>query len=338
MNTTLATDKRTPGIVDPRQARILLGEGWRAADLHCHTLHSYDVIPTRQVDPVALYDKARKLGMTFVAFTDHDTMAAYDEIGWTREGLVPAVEVKILDPRNVGHTIHVNVYTLDRRQFRTIQEIAGRARDILALTAYLRAEGLPFSFNHPFWHEPDEKPNLRAVIDVAGLFPVLEYNMGRIGRINAQALRLADSLSKGVVAGTDSHIGEIGRVFTLARGDSFEEFFDNVIARESCLCPADLTLPRLKAETSLRVRHLFDKAAWLRPKDSLSIDTGNAILDGIVRRVARDGSEAPKLSHRLLRSAIEALSSTGIPGSLYIRCQNNLADEIGRRLGSAGAA
>ncbi len=338
MNTTLRNGKRTPGIVDPERARILLGEGWRAADLHCHTLHSYDVIPTRQVDPVALYDRARELGMTFVAFTDHDTMAAYDEIGWTREGLVPAVEVKILDLRNVGHTIHVNVYTLDRRQFRTIQEIAARARDILALTSYLKAERLPFSFNHPFWHEPDEKPNLRAVIDVAPLFPVLEYNMGRVGRINAQALRLADSLSKGVVAGTDSHVGEIGRAFTLGRGDSFSEFFNSVVARESYLCPVDLTLPRLKAETSLRVHHLFDKAAWLRPKDSLSIDTGNAILDGIVRRVAQNGSEAPRLSHRLLRSAIEALSSTGIPGSLYIRNQNNLADQIGRMLESAEAA
>ena len=338
MNTTLATDKKAPGVVDPGRARILLGEGWRAADLHCHTLHSYDVIPTRHVDPIALYDRARQLGMSFVAFTDHDTMAAYDEVGWTREGLVPAVEVKILDLRNVGHTIHVNVYTLDRRQFRTIQGIAGRARDILALTSYLRTEGLPFSFNHPFWHEPDEKLNLRAVIDVAPLFPVLEYNMGRVGRINAQALRLADSLSKGVVAGTDSHVGEIGRAFTLARGDSFKEFFDSVIARESYLCSTDLTLPRFKAETALRIRHLFDKTAWLRPKDSLSIDTGNAILDRIVRRVARDGSESPKLSHRLLRGAIEAVSSTGIPGSLYIRYQNNLADQIGRMLEAGGAA
>ena len=52
-----------------------------AADLHVHTLPSYDVIPTRQVEPRFLYLKARRLGMTYVAFTDHDTMAAYDQIG-----------------------------------------------------------------------------------------------------------------------------------------------------------------------------------------------------------------------------------------------------------------
>lgn len=325
-------------MLDPHQARALLAEGWHAADLHVHTLHSYDVIPTRQVDPLNLYLEARRRGMTYVAFTDHDTMAAYDEIGWTREGLVPAVEVKILDPRNVGHTIHVNVYTLNRRQFQEIEEIAGKAHDVVTLAEYLRAEGLPFVFNHPFWHEPEEKPNLRGVLDVARLFPVLEYNMGRIIRINAQALRLANSLSKGIVAATDTHVGEIGRAFTLARSDSFKEFFDRIAARESHLCPADLTLPRLKEETSLRIHRLFDKTGWLQAKESLTMDTGNAILDGIISQVAREGSSSPGFSRWLLKKAIEALSGSGIPGALYLRYQNSLADRVGRLLESAGTA
>jgi predicted metal-dependent phosphoesterase TrpH len=338
MSKFLALDKKTPGILDPREARALLAEGWQAADLHVHTLHSYDVIPTRQVDPLFLYNRARRLGMTYIAFTDHDTMAAYDEIGWTREGLVPAVEAKILDPRNVGHTIHVNVYALSRRQFQEIQEIAGKAHDVVTLAGYLRAEGLPFIFNHPFWHEPEEKPNLKAVLDVARLFPVLEYNMGRIGRINAQALRLANSLSKGIVATTDTHVGEIGGAFTLARSDSFKEFFDRIAARKSHLCPADLTLPRLKEETSLRIRRLFDKTGWLQAKESLTMDTGNAILDGIISQVARSGSATPGLSRWLLKKAVEALSGSGIPGALYLRYQNSLADRVCRLLENAGTA
>ena len=82
-----------PSILNSGQAWTFLAQGWQAADLHVHTLHSYDVIPTRHVDPLNLYLKARRRGMTYVAFTDHDTMAAYDQIGWRREGLVPAVEV-----------------------------------------------------------------------------------------------------------------------------------------------------------------------------------------------------------------------------------------------------
>jgi predicted metal-dependent phosphoesterase TrpH len=338
MNTSLSTESQEPRVLNDAEARVLMADGWQAADLHVHTLHSHDVVPTRRVDPLNLYAQARRLGMTYVVFTDHDTMAAYDRIGWTREGLVPAVEVKILDPKNVGHTIHVNVYTLTPRQFREIRKIAGTARDIHRLTAYLRDEHLPFVFNHPFWHEPGEEPNLPAVLEIARLFPVVEYNMGRVGRINAQALRLADALSKGIVAATDSHVGDIGRAFSLARGGTFRDFFDDIAERRSHIHPADLTLTRLKEETFVRVRSLFDKASWLETKESLSMDTGIALLDAIVSRVARDDVEGPGISRRLLRKAIELVSSSGIPGSLYLRSQNNLADRIGRLMESAEMA
>jgi predicted metal-dependent phosphoesterase TrpH len=327
-----------PGVVDPNLDGILLDQGWQAADLHVHTLHSYDVIPTWQVDPLTLYHEARRKGMTYISFTDHDTMAAYDQIGWTREGLVPAVEIKILDACNVGHTIHINVYTLDGRQFHEILKIAAKARNIVMLTGFLREEGLPFVFNHPFWHEPEEKPDFGAVIDIAPLFPVLEYNMGRVARINAQAVRLADALSKGIVAATDSHIGEIGRAFTLARGDSFKEFFNGIAARESRLCPADLTLSSLKEEVAVRIRRLFDKASWLHDKESLVMDTGNAILDGIIRRAAQEGSKLSALSRWILRTSVEALSKSSLPGALYLRGQNGLAERIGKLLESAGTA
>ncbi|MBN2207100.1 MAG: PHP domain-containing protein [Candidatus Aminicenantes bacterium] len=326
------------GILDPGRARRLLAEGWQAADLHVHTLHSLDVIPTRQVDPLVLYHKARRLGMSYVVFTDHDTIAAYDQIGWTREGLVPAVEVKILDAKNVGHTVHVNVYTLNRAQYAEIRKLTGTARDIGLLTDYLRAEGLPFVYNHPFWHEPGETLNIRAVLDIAPLFPVLEYNMGRTGRINAQALNLASTLSQGIVAGTDSHVGEIGRAFSLARGGTFKEFFAGIAARESYISPADLTLSRLKEETSTRIRRLFDRAAWLHAKETLAMETGSPLLDAIVRRAARRDPNAPDPIGWVIGKAVEALSSTGIPGSLYLRSQDGLADRIGRLMESAKTA
>jgi predicted metal-dependent phosphoesterase TrpH len=325
---------RKPWIIGPDEVWDLLAQRWQAADLHVHTLYSYDVIPTRQVDPLFLYHQARRRGMTYIAFTDHDTMAAYDRIGWTREGIVPAVEIKIRDLRNVGHTIHINVYMLGHRQLREIQKIARRACDIVKLTEYLRQERLPYAYNHPFWHEPDETLNIPAVLDVARLFPVLECNMGRIDRINAQAIRLADTLSKGITASTDSHVGDIGLAFTLSRGDSFEEFFSRIAARESRLCPADLTLTRIKEETAVRIRRLFDKAAWLHAKDWLTMDTGNLFLDGIIRQVAREGKKPPGLSTWLFRWVIEALSVTGIPAALYLRYQNGLADRVGRLLES----
>jgi hypothetical protein len=66
------------------------------------------------------------------------------------------------------------------------------------------------------------------------------------------------------------------------------------------------------------------------------MDTGNAILDGIISRVAREGSGTSGLSRWLLKKAVEALSGSGIPGAFYLRYQNSLADRVGRLLESAG--
>jgi predicted metal-dependent phosphoesterase TrpH len=299
-----------------------------AADLHVHTLHSHDVIPTRLVDPVTLYEKARRLGMTFVAFTDHDSMKAYDQIGWTREGLVPAVEIKILDRRNVGHTLHINVYTLNRGQFYEILKIAQIAQDLESLIAYLKDEHLPYTFNHPFWHEAGESPNFQAILDIVDLFPVLEYNMGRIAGLNGLALRLAQARGRGIVATTDSHVGDIGRAFTIGRGGTFLEFFDHIRSGQSFIVPADLNISRLKGEASVRIRQLFNKSGWLHPKDSLSIDTGIGILDALVARLAQARSGSPGLAKKILEALLEGASRSGIPGSLYIRSQRNLADRI----------
>ena len=321
-------DRPRVQILNAEEARNLVAEGWAAADLHVHTLHSYDVIPTRQVDPLTLFRKAQRLGMTYIAFTDHDTMAAYDQIGWTREGLVPAVEVKILDPKKVGHTVHVNVFTLDRGQFREIQKITRISQDIEMLVAYLKDEHLPFIFNHPFWHEAGEKLNIRAILDIVNLFPVLEYNMGRIARINRQALRLAKARGRGIVATTDTHVGEIGRAFTIARSGSFNEFFYQIQLGQSSIVPADLTLSRLKEETTVRIRQLFNKAGWIYPKDSLAIDTGSTILDGIIARLAQARTDTPGYGKKILKMILEAASRSGIPGSLYVRSQRNLADQV----------
>jgi predicted metal-dependent phosphoesterase TrpH len=328
MQMSRLTDSPQARVLNVEEARNLVTAGWAVAYLHVHTLHSYDVIPTRQVDPMILYLKARRIGMTYIAFTDHDSMDAYDRIGWTREGLVPAVEVKVLDPKRVGHTIHINIYGLDRGQFGEIMKLTRIARDLEQLIAYLKAEHLPFIYNHPFWHEAGETPNLPAIFDVVDLFPVLEYNMGRVGRINRQALRLAEARKKGIVATTDTHVGDIGRAFTLARGGSFTEFFDQIRTGRSVIVPADLTSSRLKEEAAIRIRQLFNKADWVHPKDSFAIETGNAILDRIVSWLAQARSEKPGFGKRIFKMALEGASRSGIPGSLYLRSQQSLADRI----------
>src|SRR4030042_3038268 len=152
--------------------------------------------------------------------------------------------------------------------------------------------------------------------------------MGRIARINRQALRLAQARRRGIVATTDTHVGEIGRAFTIARGRTFLEFFGQNRMGQSFIVPADLNISRLKEETSIRIRNLLDKAGWLYPKDSLAMDTGSAILDGIIVRLAKSRPETPRFAKKILKLVLEGASRSGIPGSLYFRSQRNLADQI----------
>ena len=212
-------------LISPEKTDEFLKQGWHQADLHVHTYYSGDVLPSKFLDPLVLYEKARKKGMRYITFTDHDTMDAYDRVGWTREGLVPGVEIKIKDMKNVGHSLHVNVYELNKMQFKELMKIAKVKQDIRTFVSYLKKNDLPFVYNHPFWYEHGEKPSLKAINTIIQLFPVTEYNMLRVWQKNALAVKLAQKHGKGIIASTDTHIGNIGRASTFAKGETFKEYF-----------------------------------------------------------------------------------------------------------------
>ena len=86
-------------------AETLIQEGWKKMDMHVHSSCSYDVPPVQAMHPVVLFEKARDQGLDFVTFTDHDTVKAYDLLGWDKEGLVPGVEIEIKDSEKIGHTL-----------------------------------------------------------------------------------------------------------------------------------------------------------------------------------------------------------------------------------------
>ncbi len=67
-------------------------KGWKRADLHVHTTCSFDVLPAKDLNPpLSLYEKSLEIGMDFVTFTDHDTVEAYEILGWDREKLTPGL-------------------------------------------------------------------------------------------------------------------------------------------------------------------------------------------------------------------------------------------------------
>jgi hypothetical protein len=287
-----------------------------------------DVLPSRPLHPEALYHKAKLAGMNYVTFTDHDTMQAYDLIGWEREGLVPGVEIKINDPETVGHTIHVNVFDLGPDQFQDLEEIAsvGNLNDFLA---YLKRNDLPHVYNHPLWFEQGERPNLSAIPRLVKLFPVLEYNMHRIDRKNELVKGLASKYNRGLVASTDTHSGMVGRIYTLSRGETFREFFRNIQKGNSYIVVRDLTRDDLIEEINTWIGLIFSlETTPGAPGCSMGIGyldkTIRALTSGTLRDFPRLYGYANGLAYRI--------SNSGLPASVYLRWERSFLPEIEKQL------
>jgi len=317
-------------LIAPEQAAGLMEDGWKRADLHVHTTCSFDVLPVRSLHPESLYEKSLALGMDFITFTDHDTMDAYEILGWDREKLVPGVEMTVYDPEFAGHVLHVNVFELDREEFLELREISQVEHDLKNFVRYLKRHRLPFMYNHPFWFKFHEELNPSAVPKLANPFPVLEYNMNELKQKNELTIALAERFGKSIVATTDTHSGKLGQVYTLAKGDSFREYFRNIEKGRNYIVPEDLTRKLLIEEMNTWIDLIFDKSH--NTQDVKNYLTGIKSLDAMVK-ISR--STLLNYSPRLNRTAMNLfymISNTGLPASFYIYSAKSIAREIEKNI------
>ncbi len=317
-------------LISSERAEELMQEGWKRADLHVHTTCSFDVLPVRELHPESLYEKSLDLGMDFVTFTDHNTVNAYELLGWDREKLVPGVEISIRDMKFAGHALHVNVFELDKEEFLELREIAKIERDLKNFIGYLKRHRLPFMYNHPFWFEFHQKQNPCAVPELAKLFPVLEYNMNELKQKNEATIALAEKFRKGIAATSDTHTGQLGKVYTLAKGENFREFFRNIEKGKSYIVPEDLTREFLIEEMNIWIDLIFEKSQ--KNRDIKTFLTGIKSLDTMVR-ISRSAllSCSPKLN-RTAMNLLYMISNTGIPASFYLYSEESLARKIGKKM------
>ncbi len=317
-------------LITPERAAELIEEGWKRADLHVHTACSFDVLPARELCPESLYKKSLDLGMDFVTFTDHNTVEAYEILGWDHEKLVPGVEISIYDAEFAGHSLHVNVFELDREEFLELSEISKVERDLKDFIRYLKRHKLPFIYNHPFWFEFHKEPNPSAVPRLAKLFPVLEYNMNELRQKNEATIALAKKFGKGIVSTSDTHTGQLGKVYTLAKGENFREFFRNIEKGKSYIVSEDLTREFLIEEMNIWIDLIFEKSP--KNKDIKTFLTGVKSLDTMVR-ISRSAllSYSPKLN-RTAMNLLYMISNTGLPASVYLYSEENLAREIEKQI------
>ncbi len=315
-------------IMSHEQAEIYRKQGWKAADLHVHTLCSPDVIPDRSMHPDALYHRAKERGMDFVTFTDHDTMRAYDLLTGELEGLVTGVEMRIKDLDLAGHTIHINVYDLSVEQFLELKVISEQG-DLRSFINYLVKNNLPYIYNHPLWFEHKERPNLAAIPDLVKLFPVLEYNMHRVHRKNEITMALARRYNKGLAASTDSHAGNLGQVYTLSHGDSFREFFENICNGSSYIVVKDLTKHDIIQEMNRWIELIFSPDI---PGETKEYSLGVSYLDKIISVLSGETIRSFPWICKTAQRASHKISNSGLPALLYLRSEGAHLPEIEEKL------
>ena len=318
-------------IISRKKSLELIKKGWKKADLHVHTFYSNDVLPFKRLDPINLYKKALKKNLSYITFTDHDNMDAYHRIGWKKKKLVTGVELEILDLKNVNHTIHVNVYGLNEDQFNELRQICTNERNIYSLIKYLKKNKLHYVYNHPFWCYNHEELNIDAVFKLAEYFPVIEYNMAIIKPLNKFSLLLAQKYNKGVLSSTDSHIGRIGNIYTLAEGETFDEFFKNIIKNKSYIVTRNMTLKSLVKEIDSRINHLFSRFRFTHHSiDKFTFNEKDKTLDNFVKLIANENIRRNFLIKNIIKGSINVMNRLGMH-NIHLKRHYALAKKISQK-------
>jgi predicted metal-dependent phosphoesterase TrpH len=164
-------------------------------------------------EPLAVYEKLKRLGMDLVTVTDHDSIGAAESLRRFPD-FFASEEVTCRMPS--GTELHAGVYDVTERQHVEIQR---RRDDLESLAAYLGEQRLLFSANHVF----SSLTGRRALDDFecfGRLFPAIETRNGLMpAALNARSEALAAWMRKPAVAGSDAHaMPSVGRAFTEVLG------------------------------------------------------------------------------------------------------------------------
>ena len=174
-----------------------------------------------------VYDRCKRLGMSIVTLTDHDSIDAA-EILRSRPDFFLSEEVTCIMPS--GTEVHIGVYGISERDHIEIQK---RRTDFISLLMYLTERKVFFSVNHVF----SGLTGHRKAEDFewfSSYAPAFETRNGQMwSRANFEAEKFAKTHAKIGIAGSDSHtLAGVALTYTEVPGArTVEEFFSGLRAR-----------------------------------------------------------------------------------------------------------
>lgn len=191
---------------------------------HVHTNHSHDVSKIHANEPTSILEKAVEKNMDLISITDHDNDNAWKEnnIG------VRSMEVETFDKR-LEHLIHYGIVDIpDDYVSKEILDYR-RKNNAYSLAKYALQDGCTVIMNHPWFVPNGGRANYRGIWEIAQKLELpVEVNEKRGFIENAATLYKAKKLGLPVVAGIDTHIGNISGTCTLAKGETTKEVLENI--------------------------------------------------------------------------------------------------------------
>jgi predicted metal-dependent phosphoesterase TrpH len=212
-------------------------------------------------EPQDVYDRLKRLGMSMVTLTDHDSIDAAAVLRRHRDFFL-SEEVTVRLPS--GTEMHLGVYGITERDHIEIQR---RRNDFIALVMYLSERKLFFSVNHVF----SGLTGRRESDDFnwfASYVPAFEVRNGQMrAEGNAAAERLAARLGKIGLGGSDAHtIAGVGLTYTEVPGvRTADEFFAGLRAGRGIVHGAHGSYLKLTADVYRIVQCFFREKPWALP-------------------------------------------------------------------------
>jgi predicted metal-dependent phosphoesterase TrpH len=244
-------------------------------DLHVHSVASgmFNVPGLDRIcresynDPSEVYDRLKRLGMSMVTLTDHDSIDAAEALR-QRPDFFLSEEATVRMPS--GTEAHIGVFGMAERDHVEIQR---RRNDFISLLMYLTERKLFFSANHVF----SGLTGRREAEDFRwfeSYVPAFETRNGQMWpEANASAATLADRLGKITIAGSDSHtIAGVGLTYTeVPDARTRDEFFAALRAGRGRVHGAHGSCGKLTLDVFSIVYSLFCDKPWTMALSPLAL-------------------------------------------------------------------
>jgi predicted metal-dependent phosphoesterase TrpH len=212
-------------------------------------------------DPQEAYDRLKRLGMSIVTITDHDSIDATEVL---RRHLDFFLSEEVTARMPSGTEMHLGVYGITVRDHTEIQR---RRNDFIALLMFLTERKLFFSVNHVFSgltgrREEDDFSWFASYV------PAFEVRNGQMWpEANASAERLAKRLGKIGVGGSDAHtIAGVGLTYTEVPGvRTVDEFLAGLRAGRGIVHGVHGSYAKLTADVFRIAMSFFGENPWALP-------------------------------------------------------------------------